>query len=109
MFIIDWILGLFKTEKPGVVVQEPAPAPAPASPPSAVEDAAVAKAEAAAPKKKASPKKKAAPKAEPKVTKAELGKLTKAQLEERGREIGVELDKRKKKADLVEELYKNLK
>jgi hypothetical protein len=44
-----------------------------------------------------------------KVTKAELGKLTKAGLEEAGRKAGVELDKRKKKADLVNELYKVLK
>ena len=45
----------------------------------------------------------------PKVTKAALGKLTKAGLEEEGRKAGIELDKRKKKADLVNELYKVLK
>lgn len=48
-------------------------------------------------------------KTEPKVTKASLNKLTKAQLEEEGRKVGLELDKRKKKADLVEELFKKLK
>jgi hypothetical protein len=45
----------------------------------------------------------------PKVTKAALNKLTKAGLEEEGRKAGIELDKRKKKADLVNELYKVLK
>lgn len=108
MFIIDWILNLFRSEKPGAVVQEPEPAPEPVSPPSAVDDAANTKAEAAVAKKKAV-KKKAEPKAEPKITKASLNRLTKAQLEERGREVGVELDKRKKKADLVEQLYTHLK
>lgn len=44
-----------------------------------------------------------------KTTKAQLNKLTKAQLEEKGREIGLELDKRKKKADLVDEVYTQLK
>lgn len=40
-------------------------------------------------------------------TKATLGKLTKIQLEEIGRsEFGVELDRRKKKEDLVAELLK---
>jgi hypothetical protein len=44
-----------------------------------------------------------------KTTKAQLNKLTKAQLEVKGREIGLELDKRKKKADLVDEVYTQLK
>lgn len=44
-----------------------------------------------------------------KTTKAQLNKLTKAQLEEKGREIGIELDKRKKKADLVNEVFTALK
>ena len=44
-----------------------------------------------------------------KTTKAQLNKLTKAQLEEKGREIGLELDKRKKKADLVNEVFTALK
>lgn len=44
-----------------------------------------------------------------KPTKAALNKLTKAQLEEKGREIGLELDKRKKKADLVNEVFTALK
>ena len=48
-------------------------------------------------------------KTEPKVTKASLNKLTKAQLEEEGRKVGLELDKRKKKADLVDEVFKQLK
>jgi len=41
---------------------------------------------------------------EPTHTAESLGKLTKAQLEKLGRENGVELDKRKKKATLIEEL-----
>lgn len=47
------------------------------------------------------------PKAKPKHNKAGLSKLTKAQLEEIGRsEFGIELDRRKKKDDLVAELLK---
>ena len=48
-------------------------------------------------------------KAEPKVakvTKANLSKLTKAQLESKGREFGIEVDKRKKKDDIVAEVLK---
>jgi hypothetical protein len=41
-----------------------------------------------------------------KVTKASLNKLTKAQLEERGRELGIELDKRLVKAKLVDQVFK---
>jgi hypothetical protein len=59
-------------------------------------------------KAKVEPKKAAVAKG-PKVTKAALNKLTKAGLEEEGRKAGIELDKRKKKADLVNELYKVLK
>lgn len=39
------------------------------------------------------------------VKKADLVKLTKAQLEEKGREFGIEIDKRKKKDDLVKEVF----
>lgn len=46
------------------------------------------------------------PKAQPKVTKASLNKLTKAQLEARAEELGVILKKGLKKADLVNELFK---
>ena len=42
----------------------------------------------------------------PKLTKASLSKLTKAQLEAKGREFGIELDKRKKKDALVAEVLK---
>lgn len=42
----------------------------------------------------------------PKVTKASLNKLTKAQLEERAAELGVILKKGLKKAELVNELFK---
>ena len=41
-----------------------------------------------------------------KVTKADLQKMTKAELEGYGRTIGIELDKRKKKADLIAEIEK---
>ena len=39
-----------------------------------------------------------------KVTKADLQKMTKAELEGYGRTIGIELDRRKKKADLIAEI-----
>jgi hypothetical protein len=83
MFLIDWIKKLF-----------------------GVEDKAPAKVEPV--KAKVEPKKAAVAKG-PKVTKAALNKLTKAGLEAEGRKAGIELDKRKKKADLVDELYKVLK
>lgn len=54
------------------------------------------------------PKKAAAAKG-PKVSKASLSKLTKVQLEVEGRKAGVELDRRRKKAELVDELFKVLK
>lgn len=87
--LIEWIrnlLGLKKFEEPEVVVEE-----------TVVEE-------------KLTPPQ--PPKAEPKVskpTKATLSKLTKKQLEEKGRELGIELDLRKKKADLVNEVHKQLK
>ena len=43
-----------------------------------------------------------------KIAKSELTKMTKVQLETLGREKGIELDKRKTKAKLVEQLYKEL-
>jgi hypothetical protein len=49
--------------------------------------------------------KKAAPKVA-KTTKASLTKLTKGQLEAKGREFGIEVDKRKKKDDIVAEVLK---
>ena len=79
MFLIDWIKSLFSSND----------VPAKVDPVKEPKKAAVA--------------------AGPKVTKAALGKLTKAGLEEEGRKAGIELDKRKKKADLVNELYKVLK
>ena len=85
MFLLDWILGLFKTDKPGEVVQVVEPTPAP------------------------KPKAKPAPKKEAKVTKASLKKLTKAQLEEEGRKVGLVLDKRKLKDELVDLLFAQLK
>ena len=43
-----------------------------------------------------------------KLSKSELNKMTKAQLETLGREKGIELDKRKTKAKLVEQVYNEL-
>ena len=43
-----------------------------------------------------------------KIAKSELTKMTKAELEAFGRENGIELDKRKTKAKLVEQLYNEL-
>lgn len=76
------------------------------------------------PAKKAAPKK-AAPKKTPAVKKTTakpakqepavkvekgltlvaLGRMTKAQLEEKGREFGIEVDRRKKKDDIVQEVF----
>ena len=53
-----------------------------------------------APAPKAEPKAKAAPK----VTKASLTKLTKAQIEEKGREFGIEVDKRQTKDKIVSQV-----
>lgn len=82
MFLIDWLKKLFGLTKTPAKVQ---------------------------PVKAKTEPKKAAVAAGPKVTKASLNKLTKAQLEEEGRKAGVELDKRKKKADLVNELFQAIK
>ena len=43
-----------------------------------------------------------------KIAKSELTKMTKAQIETFGLEKGIELDKRKTKAKLVEQLYAEL-
>ena len=43
-----------------------------------------------------------------KIAKSELSAMTKAELETFGRENGIELDKRKTKAKLVEQLYNEL-
>ena len=43
-----------------------------------------------------------------KLSKSELNKMTKAQLETLGRERGIELDKPKSKAKLVEQVYNEL-
>lgn len=83
MFLIEWIKGLFSC------------------------NATSAKVDAVTEPKKVPTAK--SPQVTKKVTKAELGKLTKAGLEEAGRKAGVELDKRKNKAELVNELYKVLK
>ena len=41
-----------------------------------------------------------------KMTKARLNALTKVQLEEKGRELGIEVDKRVLKSKIVNEVYK---
>ena len=43
-----------------------------------------------------------------KIAKSELSAMTKSQLETLGRDKGIELDKRKSKAKLVEQLYNEL-
>ena len=43
-----------------------------------------------------------------KITKSELNAMTKDKLEVLGRENGIEIDKRKSKAKLVEQLYNEL-
>jgi hypothetical protein len=59
-------------------------------------------------KPKATPKSLATPKVEKKSTKKELSKLTKVQLEELGRQKGIELDRRLTKDKLVKQLHKAL-
>jgi len=56
--------------------------------------------------KKVAPK--IATKPKKKTTKAELSKLTKVQLEQLGRQKGIELDRRLSKAKLVAQLHKKL-
>ena len=41
-----------------------------------------------------------------KISKANLNKLTKVQLEEKGRELGIEVDKRLLKSKIVNDVYK---
>tara|TARA_B100002019_G_scaffold287432_1_gene299415 strand:- start:503 stop:748 length:246 start_codon:yes stop_codon:yes gene_type:complete len=77
MGFFEWIISFFKSEEPKAVEPVKAKAKAPAAQP-----------------------------APEKVTKASLSKLTKAQIEEKGREFGVEVDRRKKKDDLVAEVLK---
>jgi len=59
-------------------------------------------------KPKATPKSMAKPKVDKKPTKKELSKLTKVQLEELGRQKGIELDRRLTKDKLVKQLHKAL-
>lgn len=88
--LIEWLKSLFGIGvKPVDPVQEPLKAAAAKGPKKTVAAKAVSK--------------------PAKTTKAQLNKLTKVQLEEKGREIGLELDKRKKKADLVNEVFTALK
>lgn len=68
--------------------------------PDATEDAAVSKAEAAAPKAK--PKKSANPR-------EEFESMTKKQIDEFAESKGIQLDRRKKKADMITDLLDNLK
>lgn len=71
--------------------------------------------EAPAPKPVATPKAKVAPKAPAKPAvktlpgNAALNSLTKASLEELGRDMGVELDKRKTKANMIADLKAGVK
>ena len=76
--MFNWLRNLFSSAQPEPVAQ-PAPAPAP---------------------KKAEPKKAT-------VKKADLAKMTKEKLEAFAKEnYKVDIDRRKKKADLVEEVFK---
>ena len=77
MGFFEWIIRFFKSEEPKAGEPVKAKAKAPAAQP-----------------------------ASEKVTKASLSKLTKAQIEEKGREFGIEVDRRKKKDDLVAEVLK---
>ena len=46
------------------------------------------------------------PSATPKISKAKLGKLTKSQLGEKGKELGIDVDQRQLKSKIVNEVYK---
>lgn len=86
--LIDWLKSLFgKTEVK------------PVNPKTEPKKAAVAK----GPAVKAKFVKDSKPTA---ITKAQLNKLTKAKIEEEGRKLGIEVDKRKKKAELVDQVFK---
>ncbi len=61
---------------------------------------------AAATKKPSRPKKQELPEETEAVSKSDLNKMTKLELESFAREFGVELDRREKKATLVKEAYK---
>lgn len=78
MNIFKWIANLFFPK-----ADEPVVAPAPAKKPAVKAETPVAK-----------------------ITKASLNKLTKAQLEDKGREFGIEVDRRKKKDAIVAEVLK---
>ena len=78
MGFFEWIISFFKSEEPKAVEPVKAKAKAPAAQPAPAE----------------------------KVTKASLSKLNKAKIEEKGREFGIEVDRRKKKDDLVAEVLK---
>ena len=92
MSFLRWIMSWFTAPAPDVVVTE---APKKATPPARVHTPVT---------KKATVTKKADRAPEPKMTKASLSKLTKAQLEAKGREFGIEVDKRKKKDVIVTEV-----
>ena len=104
--MFKWLKSIFVAEAPKAEAPKAEVEPKPKAAPKA-------KAEPkpkAAPKAKAEPKPKAALKAKAAPTQLDpwssdaLLKLTKAQLEEKGRQVGVELDRRKKKEDLVKQL-----
>ena len=88
--MFKWLKNIFVAEVPAPEALQPAPK---------VE--AEVKAE---PKPKAAPKAKAEAVALDPWSEAALLKLTKAQLEDKGRQLGVELDRRKKKEDLVKQI-----
>jgi len=91
MGIFKWIASFFTSPSPAeVVTTKSAPAPAPK----------VVK--AVAPVKAV--KKTVAPKKDVSVTKASLSKLTKAQIEAEGKKFGLDVDRRKTKADIITEV-----
>tara|TARA_B100000965_G_C19478118_1_gene707248 strand:- start:73 stop:336 length:264 start_codon:yes stop_codon:yes gene_type:complete len=55
---------------------------------------------------KSTPRKPRTVKKTTKISKANLNKLTKVQLEEKGRELGIEVDKRLLKSKIINDVYK---
>jgi hypothetical protein len=88
MGILNWIASFFTSPSPAEVTSvKPTPAPAPLK---------VVKAEA--------PVKAVKKTVAPTVTKASLSKLTKAQIEAEGKKFGLDVDRRKTKADIIVEV-----
>jgi hypothetical protein len=112
--MFKWLKSLFagaevtKVEPKEEIKKSPAKKAAPkkAAPKKAAPKKAAPKKTPAVKKTTAKPaKQEPAVKVEKGLTLVALGRMTKAQLEEKGREFGIEVDRRKKKDDIVQEVF----